>query len=100
MIRTSPVLTDPLPPHVTHERRMKPRVRVRYQAKVCGRDAAGEKVEFLTWVVNISSSGLYMNVCQPLEPGITLYVTMRLAVDPSSGSRGALVAFHGYVQRV
>jgi hypothetical protein len=81
------------------ERRRLPRADLPLAIIVRGVDATGTSFQLSTTVENLSASGLYIYLPQPLQPGIRLFVCVRLAlVRPDAGAPH--VAAHGHVVRV
>ena len=65
------------------ERRGAVRLALPFPATVRGMDQRGDRFTLDTLLDNLSSTGLYLRMAQPIEPGTTLFVVVRLSMTPA-----------------
>src|SRR5262245_42407384 len=82
------------------ERRKKARVNIPFLAKVQGISADGQAFETYTFLENLSSSGLYMNLRYMMKPGDSLSAILNLVTCFTDEGPHVRVAVFGVVQRV
>jgi hypothetical protein len=81
------------------ERRGAVRIAMPFPAIVRGIDQTGDRFTLDAVLDNLSSTGLYLRLAQPVERGATLFVLVRLAIAPAHQVRAACVAVQGVVLR-
>src|SRR5689334_21059652 len=74
------------------ERRCKPRIDGDFPATVRGVDSQGHSFEEHTRLLNISASGLYMQMPRPVREGATLFIVFPFPTTPSDKSPASQVA--------
>ena len=82
------------------ERRSAVRIELPFPATVRGVDATGERFELDTVLDNFSGDGLYLRLARPVEPGMKLFIVVRLSIAPAREADAARVALRGVVLRV
>ena len=87
-------------PYKGKERRIKPRIFEHFKATVHGMNADGEPFTDETVLENISATGLYVRLSQPVELGAELLVVSRLANPANGRTSGPLLAISGNVIRL
>lgn len=93
------------PVHTFTERRAKARISELFAAKVKGTDSAGESFVVDAVVENISASGLYLRLKQPINHGTVLRILLRMdTADANStspdGDGAPRIALRGVVVRI
>ena len=81
------------------ERRSHPRVQIRFPATVKGVDANGKAFETETLLENLSANGLYLELDQQVSASAEVWVTIHLALGPTTGLRIPRVAVRGFTKR-
>ena len=81
------------------ERRRKPRIREPFPVTVHGVDGSGEAFEINTHLDNLSASGLYLRLAECVEPGMRLFIVIRLSAAPAEEASAPRIAIHGVVLR-
>jgi hypothetical protein len=92
-----PASESSLPPH--EDRRRALRVDLPFVATVRGVDATGERFTECATLDNLSACGLYLRLRRPVEPGVSLFLVVRLTIAADEQSPGARVALRGTVVR-
>jgi hypothetical protein len=94
--RAAPSLT----PFYCHpDRRGKQRIELPFPVVVRSVERDGRCFRMETALDNLSSTGLYVRVVWPMEPGATVFVVVRLSTTPACQVRAPNVAAHGRVVR-
>jgi hypothetical protein len=75
------------------------RVAIPFPATVRGMDQTGDRFTLDTILDNLSSTGLYLRIAQPVERGARLFVVVRLAIASAHQIPAACVAVQGAVLR-
>jgi hypothetical protein len=88
-----------MPGHSGLERRGAVRIAMPFPAIVRGMDQTGDRFTLDAVLDNLSSTGLYLRLAQPVERGATLFVVVRLAIAPAHQVPAACVAVRGVVLR-
>jgi hypothetical protein len=84
---------------VERERRIKPRIKEPFPLSLVSVDEAGHSYTFETMTENMSASGLYFNIAQPLEKGTMVYAFLRIPRPGAEGETRMLMATEGQVVR-
>ena len=86
-----------MPPDGGVECRSAVRIELPFPATVRGVDATGERFELDTVLDNFSGTGLYLRLARRVEPGMKLFIVVRLSLAPARQARAARVALRGVV---
>jgi len=81
------------------ERRSHPRVQIRFPATVKGVDANGKAFETETLLKDLSVNGLFLKLEQQVSEGVEVWVTIQLALGPTTGLRVPRVVVRGFTKR-
>jgi hypothetical protein len=97
---TSPAGRQTPTPYAGKERRIKPRIFEHFRATVHGVNADGEPFTVEAVLENISATGLYLRLSQPVELGAELLVVSQLSNPAKGKTSGPLLALSGNVIRL
>ena len=90
---------DSLPLDDGGERRSAVRIELPFPATVRGVDATGERFELDTVLDTFSGAGLSLRLARPVEPGMKLFIVVRLSTCRDPEVPAARVALQGVVLR-
>jgi len=91
--------SDALPHYVHQERRNSPRIETPFPAAVRSVDVDEQAFKTYAILDNFSGGGLYLRLARQVQPGMRLFVVIRLSIAHDADSSTACIALHGVAQR-